>query len=121
MARSGLPGLQAGNAVMTPEKRIEMQICSYLKAFGYFFWKTDRQGTYDPIKKTFRANRNPYKLRGVSDILGILRGGRILAIEVKAPKGRVSPEQKLFIDLVNAAGGKASSHSSMVASTSASI
>ncbi len=92
---------------MTPEKRIEYAILSWLKAHGFIAWKHDRQGTYDPVKGTFRANRNPHKIKGVSDILGILKGGRILAIEVKAPKGRVSPEQKLFIDLVNAAGGKA--------------
>lgn len=94
-------------AEVTPEKRIEMLLCSWLRAHGFVFWKTDRQGTYDPVRKTFRANCNPYKIRGVSDILGVLRGGRILAIEVKAEKGRVSPEQKRFIDMINAAGGKA--------------
>lgn len=92
---------------MTPELRVRNLICSYLKAYGYFFWVNDSVGIYDPIKKTFRRNNSPYRIRGVADILGVLRGGRLLAIEVKAEKGRLSPEQKLFLDQVNAAGGKA--------------
>jgi hypothetical protein len=39
--------------------------------------------------------------------LGVLKGGRILAIEVKAPKGKVSPRQQQFLDTINEAGGLA--------------
>jgi hypothetical protein len=34
---------------------------------------------------------------GSLDIEGILPGGRFLAVEVKAPDGRLSPEQKRFL------------------------
>jgi len=41
---------------------------------------------------------------GVSDIIGCFNG-RFLAVEIKAPNGRVSEHQQAFIDRVNAAGG----------------
>lgn len=44
---------------------------------------------------------------GSADIIGIAPGGRFLAVEVKTATGRVSREQQLFIDAVNAAGGVA--------------
>ena len=42
---------------------------------------------------------------GSSDLIGIAPGGRFLAVEVKTPRGRVSDEQRTFIDAVNRAGG----------------
>ena len=97
---------------MTPEKAIEYQILNYLTAIGVFVFKVDRQGTFDPTKKKFRSNKNPYKIKGVSDILGVLSNGRFLAIEVKKPKtttakGYASAEQKEFIAKVNKSGGLA--------------
>ncbi len=43
--------------------------------------------------------------RGCSDILGMLKDGRLLAVEVKASKGRLRPEQTEFLDLVRRFGG----------------
>jgi penicillin-binding protein-related factor A (putative recombinase) len=43
---------------------------------------------------------------GVSDIIGCYMG-RMLAIEIKAPNGKVSEHQREFLDRVNAAGGLA--------------
>lgn len=80
----------------TIEKRIEMQILNMLKMCGIFCFKIDRVGTYDANKKVFRSNNNPHKLKGVSDILGIIEG-RFLAIEVKSPVGRLSQDQKVFL------------------------
>ena len=45
--------------------------------------------------------------RGCPDILGQLRDGRVLAVEVKAPRGRLRPEQSVFLGLVRNAGGVA--------------
>lgn len=42
---------------------------------------------------------------GCSDLIGQLRDGRLLAVEVKAPAGRLRPEQADFLALVNDAGG----------------
>ena len=45
--------------------------------------------------------------RGMSDIAGILKGGRALYIEVKAAKGRIMEHQHEFIDKMTAAGALA--------------
>lgn len=45
--------------------------------------------------------------RGMADIMGILKTGRVLAIEVKSAKGRVMEHQQEFIDSINKAGGLA--------------
>jgi hypothetical protein len=42
---------------------------------------------------------------GCSDLLGMLRDGRILAVEVKSSSGKLRPAQAVFLDRVNAAGG----------------
>jgi len=33
---------------------------------------------------------------GSPDLIGVLRGGRVFAVEVKTPIGRLSPEQKAW-------------------------
>lgn len=43
--------------------------------------------------------------QGSSDIIGIAPGGRFIAIEVKKPGGRITPEQVIFTDFVNKMGG----------------
>ena len=45
--------------------------------------------------------------KGVSDIVGCLPDGRILCVEVKAKKGKTTPEQEEFIDKINKLGGNA--------------
>lgn len=90
---------------MTPESRIEQDIFAFLKSIGIFCFKADRVGIYDPIRKRFRSNKNPNRIKGVSDILGIAPGGRFLAIEVKAPKGSLTKEQREFLVSVQDAGG----------------
>ena len=42
---------------------------------------------------------------GCSDVLGQLRDGRFLACEVKGPTGTVRPEQAVFLQRINEAGG----------------
>jgi hypothetical protein len=59
-------------------------------------------GIYDPTRKTFRS-RSKYQIKGVSDILGIYKG-RMLCLEVKTQKGRLSPEQKQFLEEMQALG-----------------
>jgi len=44
---------------------------------------------------------------GCSDVIGQLRDGRFLACEIKAAKGRVRPEQQVFLDRVRAGAGVA--------------
>lgn len=43
--------------------------------------------------------------RGCSDVIGQLKDGRLLAVECKAPKGRMRPAQVEFLSLVRRFGG----------------
>ena len=52
------------------------------------------------------GRRLSYGLIGSADILGALVGsGRMVAIEVKSPTGRLRPEQEAFKRVFTAAGG----------------
>lgn len=89
---------------MTPENLIKRQICAYLKARGALIFVHDSVGIFDPIRKVYRVNQDPYRRKGVSDLLGIWKA-RFLAIEVKV-KGRYpTKEQKQFLKDVAEAGG----------------
>lgn len=87
---------------MTPEGEIKRKICDYLAARGVFFW-IQQAG-----KIPGRRNSSKYLRNGVADILGVLPGGCMLAIEVKAPKGKPpTPEQVEFLELIKRKGGLA--------------
>ena len=86
------------------EKDIERQICDYLAAKGYFFWKQANSGYFDGRTKRFRRHTSPYCIKGVSDIILILNG-RFIGIEVKSERGRLSEHQEAFRDRVVKAGG----------------
>lgn len=83
------------------EKDIQKLILEWLRWQKVFCWKMNNSAVY--IKSKDRYMKSP--LRGVSDILGIINGGTFLAIEVKAEKGKVSPEQQEFIDNITKNGG----------------
>ena len=44
---------------------------------------------------------------GCPDVLGQLKDGRLLGVEVKAAQGRASPEQVAFLERIRGAGGVA--------------
>ena len=48
-----------------------------------------------------------FGFKGCPDILGQLRDGRVVGVEVKAPRGRLRAEQSIFLDRVNSTGGLA--------------
>ena len=85
------------------ESKIQREILKYLE-------------TAPSVAYFFRHNVGAFKLKGryvrfgvpgQSDILGILKGGRFLAIEVKRPKKNRTPAQVEFQETVNNAGGLA--------------
>ena len=43
--------------------------------------------------------------QGCPDVLGQLRDGRLIGVEVKATKGRLRPEQAIFLERIRLAGG----------------
>ena len=73
------------------EKEITHQIRSLLKTYRIFHWK---------VFQTLGATP------GVPDIIGVYQG-RMLAIEVKTERGKLSPHQEKFIANINANGGLA--------------
>jgi hypothetical protein len=80
---------------MSPEGAIKHEICNWLEIKQIqgkcLFW-INQAG-----KIPGRINRSKYLRNGVPDILGSWEG-RPLAIEVKTKTGKVSPEQKKFIE-----------------------
>ena len=48
-----------------------------------------------------------FGFKGCPDVLGQLRDGRLLGVEVKGPTGRLRPEQTFFLERVRGAGGVA--------------
>jgi len=71
------------------EKHITKSIRDFLKVMGIFHWKEHGGLGSAP---------------GVPDIIGIY-GGRLLAIEIKTPKGKLSPQQNYFLKKISEAGG----------------
>lgn len=89
------------------ESEIQKLIIAWLKTNGIMCWRNNTTGVYDAKAKAFRQLTGVGAMTGISDILGILPGGRFLAIEVKCKTGKVSAEQLKFIEQINASGGLA--------------
>jgi hypothetical protein len=64
---------------------------------------TFQERNRDGSTRYIRANT----ARGMSDIMGVLRDGRTLAIEVKSRTGRMRPGQEEFLQTIRQAGGVA--------------
>lgn len=88
------------------EKDIQREILQFLKGKPGYYWRNQSGGVFDPKRGIFLANNSEFSPKGVSDILGIC-DGRLIAIEVKNAKGKVSPEQVQFIERITAHGGVA--------------
>lgn len=90
-------GLGAGGGCEVKKRRetdLVRACLDYLKLRNIFAWRNNTTGVFDPVKKKFRTFTG---LKGVSDILGILPDGTLLAIECKMPGGKLTPEQKAFL------------------------
>jgi hypothetical protein len=64
---------------------------------------TFQERNRDGSVRYIRANTQ----RGMSDIMGTLKDGRTLAIEVKSRTGRMRPGQEEFLQTIRSAGGVA--------------
>ena len=78
---------------MTPEGSVVRAVLDYLAIRGIVAWRNNTTGVYDPTRKAFRTNAGR---NGISDIIGCLPGGRFLAIECKAGRGKLSAAQVEF-------------------------
>jgi hypothetical protein len=86
----------------TPENRVKAEVIKYLKLRQIKAW-SNPSGTVQIRSGKFMS----FGLKGSSDILGLLPGGRFLAIECKSERGRLSPEQRDFLADIAALGGLA--------------
>lgn len=86
------------------EKEIENNILEYLSYLpNCKYWKNQSAGVYDSARGAYRKSFNKFHINGVADILGIMKG-KFICIEVKGPKGRLSPSQKTFLKEVSDLG-----------------
>lgn len=93
----------AGKQEVKAERNIQALILMALSDAGCLVWRQDTGAYKAPDGRLIR-----YGLcKGSSDIIGVAKDGRFLAVEVKTETGRVSPEQVQFLDAVKRAGGRA--------------
>lgn len=97
------------NQINLTEKQIQSQILQWLESQKIFHWRQNTGG----MKRRYEdknGNSKEYFVRfgypGISDILGC-HLGRMFAIEVKRPGGRLTREQKQFLLNLRSAGGVA--------------
>lgn len=98
------------------ESALQSEIMLALSQAGHTVWRQNTGlawvGTPHPMKSGDVLLTTPRRLhvglmRGSSDIIGICNDGRFLAVEVKTKEGRVTDEQRTFIDIVRRKGGRA--------------
>lgn len=75
------------------ESELKRQILDLLKLCGVFAWNSRNVGVYD----SRRGRYIPSPVKGLPDILGVLPGGRMIAIEVKVGRNRLTIHQEVFL------------------------
>lgn len=76
------------------EIETQSAVIDYLNLKKHFFFRINNIPVYDPTKKVMRKMPKG-SLKGVPDIQ-VLWNGFPVFLEIKAPKGTLSPEQKTF-------------------------
>lgn len=92
---------------MTPESEILRSILQYLKLRGVFAWRVNTGAMKIPGAPGKRERFIRFGFPGVSDIIGILDDGRLLAVEVKSATGQATADQLIFLAEVAKRGGVA--------------
>lgn len=84
------------------EKDIQEAIITFLRLKKYVIFKHHSTG-FTSGKDGFRTFRLGDK--GIADLIGCTPAGRFLAIEVKRKGGKISEDQRAFLESVNRNGG----------------
>jgi hypothetical protein len=92
--------------VKLAERAIEDQILTWLYCQRIWAFKVNTSGYFDAKRKVFRKQRSQFAINGVSDIVGVFKG-RPLFIECKTDSGRLTPDQKAFLDRAKQEGALA--------------
>lgn len=86
----------------TPESAALDAVCEYLHRQGYFFFRVNNVGIFDPTKKIHRKSPK-WCIKGVSDVMVVWKS-QTFFIEVKSDTGKLSPDQKAFEAMVEENG-----------------
>ena len=95
-------GFDERGRAMTEEGAVVQACLEYLKIYGAFVWRNNTGALKDKRERPVFFGKP-----GSSDILGLLPGGRFLAVECKSQKGKLSEKQKDFLAEVERLGGMA--------------
>ena len=96
-------GKPSGPPKPSPANCLTKAVIQLLTLRGFHVWRQNNGGVWDPTRQMFRANSST---PGISDVLGYhLATGRIAAVEVKAGKDKLSPDQTAFLAGIQRAGG----------------
>jgi len=87
---------------MTQEGAVVQACLEYLRLYGAFVWRNNTGALKDKSDRPVFFGKP-----GSADIIGLLPGGRFIAVECKAEKGRLSEKQKKFLEDVEQLGGLA--------------
>ena len=94
-------------SMRTPTETALVKTClDHLRLRGVLAWRNNTAGIRR-VDRRGRAFWSFHGLRGAADILGVLPGGRFLAVEVKRPGNHPTEAQRAFLDGVRDAGGAA--------------
>ena len=94
-----------------PKKKIKEQdlkklVVEYLNRQGHYVWPTNAGMAFFYDKNGRRSVfRSGFK--GLADVVGMINGGKFLAIELKVGYNKPSDDQKAFLWKVNEMGGVA--------------
>jgi hypothetical protein len=84
-----------------PEAAAHLEVLKAFQAHPVVVWcERMNSGAAKVENRFFR-----FGFKGCPDVLGQLRDGRLLGVEVKAPKGKLRLEQAVFLERINGAGG----------------
>ena len=88
------------------EGEIQRSVLAYLRLHRNVAWvERFNSGAMKLMDKYGRQRFVRFAFPGCSDILGQMKDGRLLAIEVKALGGKLTSAQRAFLDLVRDNGG----------------
>lgn len=86
-----------------------VRLCvSYLLVKGHYCWRNNTGATRASYTdKDGRTKQRYWRagIRGSSDILGVSKDGRFIAIECKVGKNKTTPHQELFLQEIKSRGG----------------
>jgi len=105
-----LPVDLLGDAITTPKRTNDrpeaaalVEVLQALRAHPAVCWVERMNSGAARVGNRFIR----FGFTGCPDVLGQLRDGRLLGVEVKAPKGKLRPEQAVMLSRIAGAGGVA--------------